>query len=106
MKIDYAWTANVLIERIASDARSYRTWLDFYWRDRVRDTLEKNSEAIKEKAEELQVNFRDVHKLTDKFVDCNIDELINSSEKNYYNCTQLESEIMSFKAASDAICKV
>ncbi len=106
MKIDYAWTANVLIERIVSDSQSYRTWLDFYWRDRVRETLVKNSEAIKEKAEELQAAFRDVYKLTDKFVDCYIDDLIDSANKNYYNCTQLESEIMSFKVASDAISKV
>lgn len=106
MKIDYAWTARIIVERIVSESQSYRTWLDNYWRDRVRDALVKNSEALNEKAVELQTAFGDIYKLTDKFVDCNIDELVESANSNFYNCKQLESEIMSFKAASDAIGKV
>ncbi len=106
MNIDYAWTARTLIGRIVSESQSYRSWFDRYWRDRVRDALVKNSEVINEKAIDFEMAFRDISALTDKFAACQIDRLEESANTNFYNCTQLESEITSFRAESDAISKV
>lgn len=102
MKIDYAWTVRGIIENIAIQSQIYRTWTEGYWDDGVRSTLVKNSEAINEKAVELQKSFQDISSLTDKFVGCKIDELEDSAYNNYFKCKQLESEIAPFKVESDA----